>query len=308
MEVLARYLTICSLTLLLLHCKKKESDPEPAPAAAQAGIVYSNYAKNSIVSLHANIFAPTCANSGCHDGTFPPDFRTIQSSYNTLVMHPLVKNNPNNDYAYRVVPNDVNNSVLYRRLTEDIDGQSGIMPLYSGDEWANVKQEHIDNVVSWINNGALDMFDNPYEAGNQAPQMKGVIAYSSGNSNPVNRQSNGHLEIPSNSNDVTIWFSFDDDQTNASDFSNNTVKFSTQIFDFESSTPQALLTDQSITATGYLGTQVNYTHRIQIDPSIFPLNKPIYIRVYVNDGENDTELPSEGSPSYIKVYFSLKRI
>jgi hypothetical protein len=27
----------------------------------------------------------TCANSGCHDGTFEPDFRTLEGSYNTLL-------------------------------------------------------------------------------------------------------------------------------------------------------------------------------------------------------------------------------
>ena len=37
----------------------------------------------SIAGIHANVFRPTCANSGCHDGTFEPDFRTIESSYNT---------------------------------------------------------------------------------------------------------------------------------------------------------------------------------------------------------------------------------
>ena len=36
----------------------------------------------SFAALHNNIFSTTCANSGCHDGTFEPDFRTIESSYN----------------------------------------------------------------------------------------------------------------------------------------------------------------------------------------------------------------------------------
>ena len=39
-----------------------------------------NIDANSIVGLHQNIFKPTCANAGCHDGTFEPDFRTIESS------------------------------------------------------------------------------------------------------------------------------------------------------------------------------------------------------------------------------------
>ena len=46
---------------------------------------------NTIAGIHANIFSKTCANSGCHDGTFEPDFRTIESSYNTLVNHPIIK-------------------------------------------------------------------------------------------------------------------------------------------------------------------------------------------------------------------------
>ena len=33
----------------------------------------------SIAGLYQNIFGPTCANSGCHDGTFEPDFRTMES-------------------------------------------------------------------------------------------------------------------------------------------------------------------------------------------------------------------------------------
>src|SRR5210317_2664712 len=50
---------------------------------------------NSIQGLHKNIFKPTCANSGCHDGNFEPDFRTIESSYNTLVNQAIIKNDEN---------------------------------------------------------------------------------------------------------------------------------------------------------------------------------------------------------------------
>ncbi|MBK7268515.1 MAG: hypothetical protein IPI07_03030, partial [Flavobacteriales bacterium] len=30
--------------------------------------------------------------SGCHDGTFEPEFRTIASAYNSLVYHPVIAN------------------------------------------------------------------------------------------------------------------------------------------------------------------------------------------------------------------------
>ena len=114
----------------------------------------------SIEGLHAYIFKPTCANSGCHDGTFEPDYRTILSTYNTLVYRPVIKNDPTNSYQYRVVPGDINKSILYNRLTKDIDGQSGIMPLVidPGSDWETKKTEYINNIKDWIENGAKDIF------------------------------------------------------------------------------------------------------------------------------------------------------
>ena len=83
----------------------------------------------SFSALHHNIFSTTCANSGCHDGTFEPDFRTIESSYNSLVYQPPIKNDNNNSFNYRVDPGNSLQSVLYHRLIVDIDGISGIMPV-----------------------------------------------------------------------------------------------------------------------------------------------------------------------------------
>ncbi|MGB1317595.1 MAG: hypothetical protein ACPG5W_05290, partial [Flavobacteriales bacterium] len=77
-------------------------DPNNFPPDDTTGI--ENIDPASFVGLHQNIFKPTCANSGCHDGTFEPDFRTIESSYNTLVFHDVVKNNPAGTYEYRVKP------------------------------------------------------------------------------------------------------------------------------------------------------------------------------------------------------------
>ena len=94
---------------------------------------------SSFSALHNNIFSTTCANSGCHDGTFEPDFRTIESSYNSLVYQPPIKNDANNSFDYRVKPGDAIQSVLYHRLIVDIDGISGIMPLEYEDDWGNNK-------------------------------------------------------------------------------------------------------------------------------------------------------------------------
>ena len=110
----------------------------------------------SLAGLHQNIFKPTCANSGCHDGTFEPDFRTLESTYNTLVNHPVIKNDPANSFTFRVVPGDVDASQLVARLTYDIDGNSGIMPLAlePDSDYTAKKEEYIQNVKDWIAGGA----------------------------------------------------------------------------------------------------------------------------------------------------------
>ena len=71
----------------------------------------------TITSLHRDIFQARCALPGCHDGRFEPDFRTVQSAYSTLVYHPIIKNNAENQFKYRVVPFDPDLSVLMERLS-----------------------------------------------------------------------------------------------------------------------------------------------------------------------------------------------
>lgn len=116
----------------------------------------------SIAGLHQNIFLPTCANSGCHDGTFEPDFRTIESSYNTLVNHPVIKNDAAETYTYRVVKGNVAASQLVARVTFDIDGNSGVMPLVieSNSDYETKREEYIQNIEDWIADGAKDVFGN----------------------------------------------------------------------------------------------------------------------------------------------------
>ncbi|MBR9922014.1 MAG: hypothetical protein GYB31_14330 [Bacteroidetes bacterium] len=110
----------------------------------------------SLAGLHQQLFRPTCANSGCHDGTFEPDFRTIESTYNTLVNHPVIKNDPENSFTYRVVPGNAESSQIIARLTYDIDGNSGVMPLAlePDSDYPENKESYINNLRTWINAGA----------------------------------------------------------------------------------------------------------------------------------------------------------
>ncbi len=113
---------------------------------------------NSLEWIHARIFAPTCANSGCHDGTFEPNFSTIQSSYNTLVEQAVIKTDSSISINLRVVPFQPENSMLYYRLNEFLPNSSGIMPLESNDsDYDANKSEYIEAIRTWIANGASNI-------------------------------------------------------------------------------------------------------------------------------------------------------
>jgi hypothetical protein len=73
----------------LLSCQKNEVPENPfnnyTPNQDTVKFIYQDPDSFSIAGLYTYIFKPTCANVGCHDGTFEPDFRTLESAYNSLV-------------------------------------------------------------------------------------------------------------------------------------------------------------------------------------------------------------------------------
>ena len=107
---------------------------------------------NSITGIYQNIFGPTCANSGCHDGTFEPDFRTIESSYHSLVYRVPIKNDGN--LTYRVDPGNPNQSALMRRLDGTILPKMPI-EIEPDSDWWEKSDDYIQNVRNWIENEHL---------------------------------------------------------------------------------------------------------------------------------------------------------
>ena len=276
----------------------------------------------TIQGLHQNIFSPICANAACHDGLFEPDFRTIESSYNTLVYHRNSQKGDSLGFNYRVVPGDTAASFMHERITVDIqydpsDPSSiygeGIMPLYS-----TLSAEDIQNIETWILNGAKDMFGNTYSLVNTEPQLTGVIAFKTGNTTKYARSlNNGPIQIPTNDQSVDIWFSFIDDITPTQDLTINQVKFSTYINNFNG-LPLSLNIVPFISDTGYFGdppgyypTIVDYHHKITVNPNSFgTVGDIVYMRVYVQDQHhiNTTETPAIGAAPAIKQYCAFEII
>lgn len=305
-----------TLSLLLLcaiaisSCKKDVEnpfdDPNNLPPEETTGI--DNIDPASFVGLHQNIFKPTCANSGCHDGTFEPDFRTIESSYNTLVYHPIVKNNPAGTYEYRVKPNSLSESIIWLRLNEDIDGISGIMPLdafYDPEsEWTANKAEHLANISTWIMGGALDMFGNEPSNNDQQPGIAGIYAEADGQPCELSPR----IKVPSGSQQVSVWFSVHDLETPIANLAYTKVKMSGVLdrFDTIATEYDLQLLGTPETHQNFLGDPADYQHKFSFDTSAFPSDSTFYMRIYLKDPlqPDTTNIPQDGSLLYIKQLFS----
>lgn len=270
---------------------------------------------NSFAGIHYNVFRPTCANSGCHDGTFEPDFRTIEGAYNTLVYQPVIKNNAAGDFTFRVDPGNVATSVLVERLVNDIDGFSGIMPLSidPGSDWTEKKDAYIQNIRNWIVDGAKDMFGNSPVRGNQEPRMLGVVAYADGSSAPLVRNpGNGAIRVSANTQNLTIWIALTDDSTATTQLTYNKIKFSLIRDDFSSASEGNLsISSSPQVEEGYFGDPVNYHHHYTLQqPNQYGgVGTTVFFRVYVQDPQHaPTEIPELGSFDYIKAYFAIELI
>ena len=111
----------------------------------------------SFLGIHQNILSDDCGMAGCHDGAFEPDFRTIESAYNTLVWHPIIKNNQAGSFKFRVIPFDTAHSVMYERITNCcFVNKDDRMP--QQDIGIPLSDEKIAAIGKWIIEGAKNSY------------------------------------------------------------------------------------------------------------------------------------------------------
>lgn len=292
---------IILIALILQQCKENDLPDNPYDGLISnvTPPVVDTTSEFSIKGLHKNIFSPQCANPGCHDGTFEPDYRTIQSTYSTLVYHSVIKNNQGGTFKYRVVPYDTVNSWLHERLVTG-DSVLGQMPIYS----TPLEQKEIDNVNKWIMNGAKDMFGVPAVKAwlpNAPPVVAGYAAFIGNVQIDTNRINgiNYNPFIVSSGTVMNVAFFVTDDSTDVQNFTINKVKISTSPDDFSSAIVYNCI---YLFIPGSGG--VWYT---PIDCSALPQNKVLYMRYYVGDGiaNNNVEFPTNASPNFYKTYFAF---
>ena len=303
--------------IIFISCDKEgdTTGNNPYPGWG-SGDTTNNEGKNkdidatTIVGLHRDVFLPTCANSGCHDGLFEPDFRTIESSYNSLVNRPIIKNTFENDFVSRVVPGDADGSMIMHRLLVDLNGNSGIMPLALEEEsdWLQKKNEYIDNIKTWINNGAKDQFGKTPSQVDFKPVMKGMIGFYNGGTEAKRGGNFSPIEVPLGAGGVEVWIAYEDDNTAVNSFTTNTVKFGINPYGWDTAkTANMQIPGSPKMANGFDRKEHTYYHKVFIPFTGYKVDDVLWVRTFVSDNVNGvTEIPGDNSLLTAKKYFTIK--
>ena len=309
MKKLIILICVAAFAINFNSCKKDVEEPENPFDSIDYGSDVENQDTlnpSSITGIHRNVFLPKCAVPGCHDGNFEPDFRSVQSSYSTLVYSAITKNNAEGTFTFRVVPGDTAMSVLHERITnccfvnqDDRMQQDNI--------GTGLPEEDINNISTWILNGAKA----PDGSISQRPDLQPVVAlyvaintefnyeYSQVN-NRVDSLIFNAIKVPSDIESFYFVALVEDDQTPTEDLLVNQLKISTDIDNFSS----------AISLTGNLITNIETGDPlwlVTVPMASFNVGETYFMRYYVNDGnhEDNTEFPENSSIEPYKTYWSF---
>ncbi len=310
-----RYLLhIILLSALISSCGKDEALPDNPYDNVDYGnnnITQDSLDTNGIISIHKDILQPRCSTPGCHDGSFEPDFRTVMSSYATLVYHPILKNSIDSLYKYRVVPYDTNSSVLQKRLNlQTFANTNDRMP--QDNIGVGLPQKDLDRISRWIENGAKDFQGNVAVMPNTEPLLQyfwmidgdgypAIFSPYTVYSNAANRiNQNGSSPIILDTG-LTCYMvpSISDDSTTLADMEKVNLEMSYTKDDF--SNPFKV-----IPASYTPGAYESWNNLFTID-NTYLTDTIIYMRYVMNDGDHtaDTEFPRQDSPEWHKTFWSI---
>ena len=290
----------CSLLILVASCSKDQ----PVRVNPYSTVDYSvnnptttPVDSTSILGIHKNILITKCSKPGCHDGTFEPDFRTVQSSYSTLVYQPVKKSTVDsvNFFTTRVIPYDTLHSFIHERLTTTTTD-------YMPSNAVRLEPWEIQNINKWIMNGAKIPDGSIPPVPDRMPTIIGFAAFDSALARlDTNRGGVGYNPFMLNGNStVNIYLSCSDDSTPIQNFSHHKMLCSYNKDNFSA-------------ATTFNGTYIFLPPNYQLwmfsfNTNQFTTSVPVYMRFYVNDGHqiSDVEVPTDISSFYVKGYYSFK--
>ena len=311
LKILTYFGAITVLTITILSCERlgmTEDNPFEQNQINQdtVNFIFEDIDPNSIAGLYQNIFKPTCANVGCHDGNFEPDFRTIESSYHSMVYREPVKND--GSLTYRVDPGNPDQSAIIKRMNGSIEPEMPIEIEPDGD-WLEKGDEYIQNVRTWIENGALDLAGNSPQSDFANPSLFGAIAMNNGEL--LGRISGyGSIKVPSSVDVIELFLAFDP-LNEPQEFKGNELAFGYEDDEgFHKSTSVVMeILNSPLSQYGLYGTLVDYTHKVELDlAALLLVEDEYFMRVSVQDGTHPiTEIPVNNGLYHIKEYMSFHR-
>jgi hypothetical protein len=264
---------------------------------------------SSFVAIHRDILSTKCAVPACHDGNFEPDYRSVQSSYATLVYQPINKNNSAKEFTYRVVPFDTSKSVLYERITNccfvninDRMPQDNIgVPLPDKD---------IQAIGKWIMGGSKDMFGQNAVKPDKEPNILYYVAVNttfnanfSGTQNRIDSIYYNPFMIDKDTSMIIAVF-VKDDQTKVKDMTFNKLRMSLDSNNFSPSAPG--YREYSTTYFMNPGDSTEFFYAT-VNTADYPPGDVVYMRYYTNDGGHSqpTEFPVNSSILPYKTFWSF---
>lgn len=257
---------------------------------------------SSITGIHKFILSTKCANPGCHDGSFEPDFRSVQSSYSTMVYHKIIKNNAAEDFTYRVVPGDTAMSVLHERITNccfvNVDD---IMP--QDNIGQGLPQSDRDLIAKWILDGAKDWSGQTPTQPSTKASVEYYLAFNTTYTTQYTATRVDNLFynpfIAPQNTDVVFAVFPDDDETAIQNLQINRLEFSYDENDFSS----PILSVN----TSYLSFMNNEFWMSTVNTGQFLTDTTVFMRYTVSDGSQPqpTIAPKPDAPFQFKTYWSF---
>ena len=283
------------------------------PVVETEGFTVPSLPEGNFAWLHQQVFAPTCANSGCHDGTFEPDFRTVGSSWNTLVNHPVIANDAEMSFNRRVVPGSISSSFLYERLTVDIPNTSGMMPLEVDEDsdFEERREEYLDAIAQWIQAGAPDINGNtaPAEGASLPPQIHGFAAFPPTIASGVYERAEGPGIQPVLVDPVAIqvFAAITDDQVQPTALDVSWA-IGIDVADADAAAAGGDFGPAPFTfdAPTFSGSTESYSLSAEIDLTGYAPGTELTLQIRANDGDAESRSPLTDSPEFIQLLYRLR--
>ena len=283
------------MSFVLINCTEDDFPINPYDGIdyGNSTLVIDTVSSTSFVKLHRDVLGPSCNVMGCHEGSFEPDFRTVESAYNTLVYHTIIKNNLAEDFTYRVVPGDTGLSVLHERLTNCcFVNTNDRMPQ---DNIGNALPEaDLDAVTAWILDGAKDITGAIPNAPNNLPNIKYFYVTNADYDSVYSENRIGGLFynpfLMPNNEQVNFIFRVKDDHTIAQNLKINQLSISENIDDFSN----------SIIAVAYIASNSSpKVFILQFNTSDLEVNKTYFMRYTVSDEEDQITTYPNNQTSFV---------